>query len=319
MGTRVTTVTPAATTSATRIRVGVGVVAPAASAAAIQPVVSASAPVAQATLTIVVPVVGIAYIDIVLVAELDNSGRYRLVPDKVVTTDGARFTLSKPFLDGVQVADVYQLEFEKAAADSIELSETFTKLLTYTRRFADTVGLPDTHAFAMAKVLADSAVLLDTPAKHLSRPLADVFSFLDAASTHLTKANADDVTTADYSNLAFTKAAFDTVTAPDALVYTLAKVLSDVLPLSDDQTFVLNKLITDGFAMNDSFDAGDGAVFSFSKGVSNVTIVGDATAKHPAKVLADAAATGDAGSLVNQNYCDITYFAEDYVGDSRVF
>ena len=37
------------------------------------------------------------------------------------------------------------------------------------------------------------------------------------------------------------------------------------------------------------------------------------------KNLSDTASTTDAGLLIMQDYCDITYFLEDYVGTSRTF
>ena len=71
--------------------------------------------------------------------------------------------------------------------------------------------------------------------------------------------------------------------------------------------------------MNDGFDTGDGAVYSFAKGISNVTILSDAVAKQASKLLAETASVSDSGTLRMQNYSDLTYFLEDYVGVSRVF
>ncbi|NDH91117.1 MAG: hypothetical protein EBZ22_09605 [Flavobacteriia bacterium] len=71
--------------------------------------------------------------------------------------------------------------------------------------------------------------------------------------------------------------------------------------------------------MNDAFDAGDGLVYAFAKGISNVTILSDATSRAVQKPFADTALPSDSGSLVMQNYCDPTYFLEDYVGVSRTF
>jgi hypothetical protein len=53
--------------------------------------------------------------------------------------------------------------------------------------------------------------------------------------------------------------------------------------------------------------------------LADTTSAVDATSLSPEKAIADMIELADAGSLVAQNYCDITYFAEDYVGESRTF
>ena len=45
----------------------------------------------------------------------------------------------------------------------------------------------------------------------------------------------------------------------------------------------------------------------------------DQIVKNPGKELSDSAAPDDTGWLIAQNYCDITYFLEDYVGEYRTF
>jgi hypothetical protein len=71
--------------------------------------------------------------------------------------------------------------------------------------------------------------------------------------------------------------------------------------------------------MNDSFDAGDGAVFSFAKGVSNVTITSDVAIRAVAKATNDLVSVSDSGLVLIQDYVEPGYFLEDYVGASRAF
>ena len=320
MATRVTTVTPAATTSVTRIRVGVGVVVPVSATTSTQPVIEASAVEAFASVTAVVPAASIAYVEIAFSATLDNSGRYLFIPELTVVSDGVRLALDRPLYHLIYAADNTRYEYEKVASpDSIELTDSFTKLLTYVRSFADTFGFSEAQVFDIAKLLQDSAVTSDLAAKHVTKPRADTFALNDVAAKLVAKIFADAYGFTDASRYSFTKAASDTVTAPDVLERSFFKPFADTSPLQDAKLFSLAKLLADGVAMNDGFDAGDGAVYTFSKGVSNVTMVSDATSSHPSKVTSDTVTTADAGSLINQDYCDITYFAEDYVGESRVF
>lgn len=272
------------------------------------------------SVTYIAPVAGVSYIELVASAQIDTSGRYQFVPDRAVMTDGLRFALAKSLVDLVQAADTTRYEFEKAvSADSVAITDGVTKLLTYVRSFADAFNLPDAQVLAVAKALLESAVMSDATAKQVTKVSSDTFVLGDAAANQFTKILADAYGLTDVSRYSFTKISSDTVTAPDAMARAFSKALADAFSLQDTELFSLAKLISDGVAMNDGFDAGDGAVYTFSKGVSNVTMVSDATYRYSNKATADTVTTADAGSLINQDYCDITYFAENYVGESRVF
>jgi hypothetical protein len=273
-----------------------------------------------ANVTYIAPVAGVSYIELVASAQIDTSGRYQFVPELTVILDGLRFTLAKPLTNLAYAVDDSHYEFEKAVSgDSIALTEEFTKLLTYVRSFADTFNLPEAQVFNVAKLLQDSAVTSDAAAKLVAKASSDTFALSDVATKQFTKTLADVYGLTDVSRYSFAKSALDTVATPDALAHVSSKALANTFSLQDNELFSLAKLISDGVAMNDGFDAGDGAVYAFSKGISNVTMVSDATSRQPNKVTADTVTTADAGSLSSQSYCDITYFAEDYVGESRVF
>lgn len=272
------------------------------------------------SVTYIAPVAGVSYIELAVSAQIDTSGLFQFVPDTAVMTDGTSFSLAKLLAESVPVPDATRFEFEKAVVgDSVTLADVFTKLLTYNRILADTFGLTDAQVLAVGKPLQDSVPVYDATASQVSKALADTFVLNDTTARQFVKALSDVTGLADGTQFILNMAVSDTAGTTDALAYAFSKALADTFALQDDDFFALTKLLADGVAMNDSFDAGDGAVFSFSKGVSNVTMVGDATAKHPVKVLADDATAEDAGSLVSQSYCDLTYFAEDYVGESRVF
>lgn len=273
-----------------------------------------------ASVTYIAPVAGVSYIELVAGAQIDTSGRYQFVPDLAVMTDGLRFALAKALTNSVQAVDTTRYEFEKAvSADSVSLTDDFTKLLIFVRNFADVLSLSEAQVLAIAKVLRESAVMSDATAKQVTKSNSDTFALGDAAAKQFTKNIVDAYGLTDVSRYSFTKISSDTLTTPDAMARAFSKALADTFSLQDTEIFSLAKLISDGVAMNDGFDAGDGAVYTFSKGISNVTMVSDATSRQSNKVTADTVTTADAGSLVNQNYCDITYFAEDYVGESRVF
>lgn len=317
---RVTPVTPVAATSATRIRVGVGVIVPVSETVTAQLAVDTTASAAIAHATYIAPVTSISYVDLVLTAALDTTGRYQYLQHAAVMLDGTRYSLAKSLADGVSTPDAMRYEFEKSAAgDNVELSDEFSKLLTFIRRFSDAAATADTVALVAAKALQDSSLLYDAQAKQFVKARADAVSMADAARRAVSKPAADTAGVGDAAAKSTGKLVTDAVETAEDVLLALAKLLVETVGAQDSAYRTVAKLISDGVGMNDAFDTGDGAVFSFSKGVSNVTIVGDATSKHPAKAVADSATTADSGVLTMQDYCEIDYFLTDYVGQSRVF
>lgn len=222
--------TTTAAVSRVRLRVDVQAVSP-------RGAVAAAAPAAE-----------VAYVLLVVGAELDTTGRYRYIPDIAVITDAAALSVAKPFTDSAATNDAATRATTKALADSVTLQEYFLATLVFLRDFADTASVSDA-----APVLSVSKELLDS------------------AST------------------------------------------------TDALNVVVDKFLADGVAMNDSFDLSDGALWAFSKSVVNVVFVSDAATLSTNKENSDMITVQDAGSLRSQGYCDFSYFAEDYVGDSRTF
>lgn len=121
------------------------------------------------------------------------------------------------------------------------------------------------------------------------------------------------------ATLVFLRDFSDTVDVPDAVALSFVRPLADDFATQDADARSFSKFLASGFAMNDSFDAGDGSTFAFSKGVTNVVFAPDVMTLSSTKGISDMIEPVDAGSLLSQGYCDLTYFAEDYVGESRTF
>jgi hypothetical protein len=77
----------------------------------------------------------------------------------------------------------------------------------------------------------------------------------------------------------------------------------------------------DGFVVTDDIDGAvtpeDDQEIQFFKNTTNIVGITDSTALQLGIGLSEAPAATDSGLIVSQGYCDITYFAEDYVGESR--
>ena len=238
----------------------------------------------------------------------------------MTSTDGFRFALAKTFAEAVSVSSSTRIEFEKAAIqETISLSESFTKLLIYARALSDTQGLTDATVLSIGRAIADAVTMVEQRSMSFSRPVFDTFTTSDNVAKSFSRVLTDSYAVADLRRIAFSRPVTDSAAVSDAVLAILHKTISDLFFAQDDAIRFVQKLVNDGVAMSDGFDAGDGAVYSFSKGISNVTIVADATAKTPAKGLSEQVALADSGYLVTQDYCDITYFADDYVGVKTLF
>jgi hypothetical protein len=74
-----------------------------------------------------------------------------------------------------------------------------------------------------------------------------------------------------------------------------------------------------GKAVFDTASTAEAAFISFLRTLTDSAVTGDTQALAVGKIAADVAAPSDSGVLVNQGYCDIIYFAEDYVGQRITF
>lgn len=172
------------------------------------------------------------------------------------------------------------------------------------------------------RYLTDAFTVVDNISFSLSKGLTDSFEFTDAAPTFVvTKPFADSVSFTEVfsSILIFLRDFTDTQVFTDSFAWAMDKPLADIVTFTEAKSFVLTRSFADGFAMNDSFDLGDGAVYSFTKSINNVVFLSDAISQIISKTVADSVTMSDSGLGSMQNYCDITYFAEDYVGISFTF
>lgn len=172
------------------------------------------------------------------------------------------------------------------------------------RYVVDTAVALDQTFIATAKGFADAVILTQPePIFAFSKALADVATTADAITV----------------TLVFIRNFADSAGVTDAQAYSFIKTLVDSVSTVDQLSFAITKLLTDGVGMIDSFDLNDGATYTFTKSLSNVSFVTDAIAKTLQNRATDSVTADSSGSLRSQGYCDFTYFAEDYVGESRTF
>jgi hypothetical protein len=167
----------------------------------------------------------------------------------------------------------------------------------------DVFSAVDTTAISTSKIAdADSFGLTDGKALNTSKPLADTATMGDTVITVLI----------------FIRDFADTATPTDAKTLLISPAYSDTFTTSETVARSISKALSDSFALNDLSDAA-GPEWSFSDYTNNVVSTSDSSVVSNDKGLSDSLSSSDSGTLRSQGYCDFTYFAEDYVGESRTF
>jgi hypothetical protein len=139
-----------------------------------------------------------------------------------------------------------------------------------------------------------------------------IFGFLPAYS--------DSVSLADtiVPVLVFIRDVTDTATITDSPEKLFSQPYFEIVTPSDSSSLSVTKIFADSFALNDLSDAA-GPTMSFSDFTNNAVSATDASVFSSDKTLTDTFSASDSGTVTSQNYCDITYFLTDYVGESRTF
>ena len=119
--------------------------------------------------------------------------------------------------------------------------------------------------------------------------------------------------------LVFIRVYSDAIAMADYNRRDVEKGLSDTPQMLDSAVAYLSKTFTDAVGLNDMADLGDGITFFFSHTVANVAFMSDNLHRQTQLGKTDTSSVADSGVLLMQDYCDLTYFAEDYVGSSRYF
>ena len=230
--------------------------------------------------------------------------------------------------------------------------------LNTTKSLSDvTDGFLDQIVRSFSKPFADSATSTDVLTRRVQKNLADIQALTDAKQISLFKALSDLTSPADLASLTAVKALADTISAPtDSVANAIHKVFADSVTLEDvaeavrlyirefdetlatpdlysdffesgttadgasvaDQSFrATGKVFTEGLNAIDNMD-GD-LTYAFVKVIGEILTTPDLQIIDFSTQKADNIGIASSGVLSMQDYCDITYFLEDYVGLSRTF
>ena len=192
---------------------------------------------------------------------------------------------------------------------SAEIQYVLLQVLAITGKFVEFINVDDTLTKTDATALA------------ITKQLTDITELAEQISLGFNTSFADSQALSDLFELAttFNRDFADTTSFSDVFSQSLDKPLADSMSDADAATLAVAKLIADAVAMADSVvginftDGEDDALAIDDLGI------GDDPEWNLGKNLSDTASTTDAGLLIMQDYCDITYFLEDYVGQARTF
>ena len=192
---------------------------------------------------------------------------------------------------------------------TVEVQYVLLQVLAITGKFVEFINVDDTLIETDATALA------------ITKQLTDITELAEQISLGFNTSFADSQALSDLFELAttFNRDFADTASFSDVFSQNLDKPLADSMSDADAATLAVAKLIADSLAMADSVvginftDNEDDAVAIDDLGID------DDPEWNLGKNLSDTASTTDAGVLIMQDYCDITYFLEDYVGQARTF
>ena len=102
----------------------------------------------------------------------------------------------------------------------------------------------------------------------------------------------------------------DTATAADQLTWSMGKNVADSATVTDAPALSVTKPFLDAAS------ATDVTTLSAGKNLAESLTISETTTLSATKPFSDTINTSESGLVVAQDYCDITYFSQDFVGQS---
>lgn len=273
----------------------------------------------------VYPIVGATYTYAAVSAILDTSGAFKYLSDQAFFADSKAYDFSKSLTDSFGQQETVAIGFSTSASDSISFADSARR--STAKAATDSFGASDALSFTSQRNIQTNevGVLTDVAAKNFSKSLIHNIFFTvskDKAELSVGKVLSDDFVMSDsiFVQRVYIRAFDEYLTIADGLAFSFSGVEAiENVGINDSQLFVYAKVFSDGVAMNDALGAGDGIAYTFATSISNIASVSEALAKSSQAIKSETLVASDSGIIVQQDYVDLTYFAEDYVGVSYTF
>jgi len=159
-----------------------------------------------------------------------------VLADTIVKSPG------KILADSIAIADAPLKVVGKQPTDTMSISDSFDRTVTFIRPLSDTLAIADTIRKTVVKNIAEGAMTIaDTIAKVVEKTLAETLTIADTIAKTVTKAVSDSLTFTDTIRKTVTKAISEAaMTIADSIVTNLVtpgtawiKNLSDTMAISD--------------------------------------------------------------------------------------
>ena len=219
-----------------------------------------------------------------------------------------RFLLiGKGFFETTRMTETQAKDISKNLDDSDYVEGNTYFAQDYVSHGFDIITMLDAVTLAPGKGLSDTARFSDSLTRGFSKSLFNTMgvtddidgqaSIKDDETMQFVKVLNEQTGSSDQFSrvVAFTRKFADSAAATDAAIRNCGKPLADPIFISDRSVLTTTKPFAEAMSVTENF------------------------AKAPNKVASDAMGVTDSGSLRSQGYVDFSYFAEDYVGDSRTF
>ncbi|MFZ9326460.1 MAG: hypothetical protein ACO24H_03235 [Polynucleobacter sp.] len=249
----------------------------------------------------IVVVSGKGLVDIVVPVDSTAFVTNKVLADTPVLQEFIGISFSRPVSDSFSMIDQADIAYNigKIFTDAYLLTDTAT--VTSGKGITDIVSMVDNMdgdiEFGLIKSISELQFVTESLVRAVGKPITDTFTGIDQPSLGISRPVADSISFVD----------FVTITK------TLAIYKADIIALQEVFDLAVSKGISDSFAGVDT------TAYSFAKVLDDISTISDQTAIDSSLQKVDNAVLNDVGFVVIQDYCDITYFLEDYVGQSSHF
>lgn len=283
----------------------------------IEPAASPSYVQVVATPSYIQPCVRTSYLQVKVCAEVTFPDV--LAVDVITPTDLVTLDVSKVLADQTNgFADLLARNVNKRLADSVTNNDAL--VLAFQKALSDVATIAENADVTFGKALADLATVEDLTTLDTVKALADTLDVpVDAVAKGINKALADSTTLSDVieTTLIFIRTFAETLIATEDPNFSVDLAKADSTNPVDAAALDVTKPFSESLYLIDNMDAN--IQYEIIKVIGELLLNSDSQVIDFMPNKADNVTTSSAGSLLMQDYCDITYFLEDYVGYYRTF
>lgn len=232
--------------------------------------------------------------------------------DLVSITESQIFDVSKGVIDQPIVTDVAGLSLSKTFADNVSMTDTIEALLLTLQEAADSGSVSDVNILTFGKQPQDTVITTESQAFAVTKGINDTVYVTDDIGA--------EATVDDDQTLQVQKRVINFTGITDAVVLTseFYREFSDSGSITDAVVIeaAYSRPQSEAISASDVVDL----TVSYLRTASDSAITQDSQTTSFDKVNSDIMGITDSGVLLSQDYVDNNlYFADDYVGEKRIF